>query len=132
MKLVLGIGCDRHTAEASIAEAVRQVLQDQGVERAAILCIATIDIKGNEPGLLAFAKHQGWPLRLYPAAQLARVEVPNPSEVVRRHTGTPAVAEAAALLAANATWTALLVEKHKYRDAAGKNVTVSLARVQNE
>jgi len=59
--------------------------------------------------------------------------VPNPSETVRKYTGSPSVSEAAALLAASAAGpvpgaTALLVEKHKHRGADGRNATVSLAR----
>jgi cobalt-precorrin 5A hydrolase len=55
--------------------------------------------------------------------------VPNPSETVRRYTGTPSVSEAAALLAAGAGMEALLVEKHKHRGPDGRNATVSVARI---
>jgi len=54
--------------------------------------------------------------------------VPNPSETVRKHTGTPSVSEAAALLAAGATSpTALRVEKHKCKGPDGRHATVSVA-----
>jgi cobalt-precorrin 5A hydrolase len=67
--------------------------------------------------------------------------VPNPSETVRRHTGTPSVSEAAALLAARQAAgngrdapgptdaAALLLEKHRIRDADGRHATVSIARI---
>ena len=55
--------------------------------------------------------------------------MPHPSETVRRHTGTPSVSEAAALLAANAEPSLLLIEKHKLRGPDGRNVTVSIARI---
>ena len=48
--------------------------------------------------LLEVARACGWTLRFYAAAELAQVMVPNPSETVRKHTGTPSVSEAAALL----------------------------------
>ena len=73
-------------------------------------------------------------MNFYTPAQLAAVPVPNPSETVRRYTGSPSVSEAAALLAASAVAgqtvqaAALLVEKHKHRGADGRNATVSLAR----
>jgi cobalt-precorrin 5A hydrolase len=68
-------------------------------------------------------------LRFYPPEQLAAVPVPNPSETVRKHTGTPSVSEAAALLAAGAAGPeALLVEKHKCRGTDGRSATVSVAR----
>ncbi len=76
--------------------------------------------------LLALAQQQGWPLHFFSAEQLAQVEVPNPSAVVLKYMGTPAVAEAAALLAAQKNMNDLLVEKYKYLGADGKNATVSI------
>ena len=64
-----------------------------------------------------------------PAAELAVVAVPNPSETVRKYTGTPSVSEAAALLAAGADQTHLIIEKHKLRGPDGRNATVSIARI---
>ncbi|MBF0218428.1 MAG: cobalamin biosynthesis protein [Gammaproteobacteria bacterium] len=133
---IIGLGCDRDTAAASIATAVMQSLAEAGVSPAAISAAATIDKKADEAGLLSFCQQQGWPLTFYAATALAQVAVPNPSEVVRRHVGTPAVAEAAALLLAGELagyGTALaaqylFIEKARYRDAAGRNVTVSLVK----
>nr|MBP7489379.1 cobalamin biosynthesis protein [Azospira sp.] len=53
--------------------------------------------------------------------------VPNPSETVRKYTGTPSVSEAAALLAAGTDMSRLLIEKHKLRGPDGRNATVSIA-----
>jgi len=71
----------------------------------------------------------GWQIRFYAASELARVDVPNPSETVRRYTGTPSVSEAAALLAAGAGRNDLLIEKHKAQGLDGRNATVSIARI---
>ena len=60
-----------------------------------------MDLKADEAGLLAAVRARDWPLAVFPAAALAAVPVPNPSEVVRAAAGTPSVAEAAALLAAS-------------------------------
>ncbi len=46
---------------------------------------------------------------------------------MRNYMGTPAVAEAAALLAANTRMRDLLMEKFKHRGTDGKNATVSIA-----
>jgi len=54
------------------------------------------------------------------------VEGPNPSEVVMKYVGTPAVAEAAALLVAGENQEQLLIEKHKCRGEDEKNATVSI------
>ena len=129
MRVVLGIGCDRGTSLQTLDAAVNDALKTAGIARAAVAMLATIDKKSDEVGLLALAQAQGWSMTFYTADELAHVEVPNPSEMVRKHMGTPAVAEAAALLAARAGINDLLVEKYKYRGADGKNATVSIARI---
>jgi precorrin-6B methylase 1 len=75
-----------------------------------VAAVASIDLKADEPGLLELARWQGWTIRFYPAAELATVPVPHPSETVRKYTGTPSVSEAAALLAAGAGMDQLIVE----------------------
>ncbi len=127
-----GIGCDRGASRATLEQAIDLALAQVGIDRSAIQGLATIDKKADELALLSLAQAQRWPIHLFRAAELATVAVPNPSELVRRHMGTPAVAEAAALLAARAPVTALLVEKFKYRGADGKHATVSLARIAQE
>lgn len=128
-RVALGIGCDRGASLQTLDAAVSDALEMAGVARAAVATLATIDKKSDEAGLLALAHAQGWSMTFYTAQELAQVAVPNPSETVRKHMGTPAVAEAAALLAARAGISALLVEKHKHRGADGKNATVSIARI---
>ena len=131
MQVILGMGCDRNTSLQTLATAVEQVLREQGLLHEQVQCMATIDKKSDEVGLLSLAKQHGWPMQFYSAAQLAVVDVPNPSEVVRKYMGTPAVAEAAALLAANTGMENLMVEKFKYRGEDGKNATVSIVRLTN-
>ena len=86
-----------------------------------VLCVATIEVRVDEPGLVAFAAERGWALMGFPAAALAAVAVPNPSDTVRAALGTPSVAEAAALLAAGPGGR-LLVPKYPTR-----SVTVAIA-----
>ena len=99
----LGLGCDRDTELETLAEAVRLALAQCGAHPDQVAGVATIDRKGDEPAILALASRHSWPLRLYSAAELAQVPVPNPSATVLAHMGTPAVAEAAALLAAGSS-----------------------------
>ena len=149
IRVALGLGCDRGTPAATLAEAVdgalaaaRQVVltgadaMTPSQARLQVVAVASIDLKADEPGLLELARSRGWSIVFHPAARLAAVPVPNPSETVRRHTGTPSVAEAAALLAAGgvesaspAAATALLVEKYKLRGPDGRHATVSVARI---
>jgi cobalt-precorrin 5A hydrolase/precorrin-3B C17-methyltransferase len=51
-------------------------------------------------GLLAFAEQKSLSIQFFSADQLKAIAVPNPSTVVSQEVGTPSVAEAAALLAA--------------------------------
>jgi cobalamin biosynthesis protein CbiG len=137
MNIALGIGCDRGTPVATLAQALDETLACVGASRADVAMVASIDLKADEPGLLALAATQGWQIRFEPAARLAEVPVPNPSETVRRHTGMPSVSEAAALLASGVTAGSgsdgggkrLLVEKHRVRGPDGRHATVSLARM---
>lgn len=99
--LWVGIGCERGTAPAVIATAVTQALQSQDLAAGAIAGVATIDLKADEAGLLAFCRDRDLPLRCFTAEQLQSVSVPTPSATVAAAVGTPSVAEAAALLAAD-------------------------------
>lgn len=131
MKVTVGIGCDRGAALETLSTALAQALALCGLEHGAVAALASIDKKNDEAALLQLAAQHHWPLHFYPAEQLAEVAVPNPSATVLKYMGTPAVAEAAALLAANAGIDGLLLEKHKYLGADGKNATISLARLND-
>jgi cobalt-precorrin 5A hydrolase len=128
----VGLGCDRGVALSTVREAVLAALAQAGAGPDQVAAAASITLKRDEAALLALAEENGWPLHFFEAHELARVDVPHPSETVRRYTGTPSVSEAAALLAAGAgvPMTALIVEKHKHRGADGRNVTVSIARME--
>jgi cobalt-precorrin 5A hydrolase len=129
MRVALGIGCDRDTPAATIAQAVDAALLQAGADASAVGIVASIDLKADEAGLLEFVAARGWRIQFYPAKELAKVAVPNPSEIVRKHTGTPSVSEAAALLAAATDMSQLLVEKFKLRGPDGRNATISIARI---
>ena len=132
MKLVLGIGCDRGVSLETLSTAVDQALAQIEQRRGAVVALASIDKKNDEVALLALAAQRAWSLHFFSAEQLAQVDVPNPSAVVLKYMGTPAVAEAAALLAAQTGMEKLLLEKYKYLGRDGKIATVSIARMDNE
>jgi hypothetical protein len=78
-----------------------------------VAAVASIDLKADEPACskVASRKRNGWTIRFYSGGRTGAVDVPNPSETVRKHTGTPSVSEAAALLAAGADQTHLIHRK---------------------
>lgn len=127
--LVLGLGCDRGASPQMVQRGVETLLAEHGLATASVKAIATIDKKQDEPAFLALAERSGWPLFIYTAEELDPVPgIENPSETVRRHVGTRAVAEPAALLAAGAP--ALLVPKRRYTEPdAGRSMTLAVARV---
>lgn len=129
MKIALGLGCDRGTPATTIARCIDEALALANARLADVQAVASIDLKADEIGLAEVASANGWLIRFYAAAELALVAVPNPSETVRKYTGTPSVSEAAALLAAGADQTHLIIEKHKLRGPDGRNATVSIARI---
>ncbi|MEB3183947.1 MAG: precorrin-3B C(17)-methyltransferase [Cyanobacteriota bacterium] len=108
--LWLGMGCERGSSESLLERLVQETLAEAGLAAAAVAGIASVELKADEAALLAVAARHGWPLRLFSAAELATVAVPNPSERVARELGTASVAEASSLLAAEAAAAAALEE----------------------
>lgn len=85
----------------------------------AVCLAASIDLKQEEPGLLAFCRERELPVKFYSAAQLSAVPGEfTPSPFVRSVTGVDNVCERAALLGAER----LLVKK-----TADCGVTVAVA-----
>ncbi|AGA25226.1 cobalt-precorrin 5A hydrolase [Singulisphaera acidiphila] len=120
--LVAGIGCRRGTSLETIAAWTHSVLTAHGLAAGSLAALATVTLKVDEPGLLAFAAARQLPLVAFPPDQLAhQAGIETPSERVRSKIGIPAVAEPSALRASGAS--RLLVTKQK-----GPGVTVALAR----
>ena len=95
--LALGIGCRRGSGEAAIRAAVEAALP--GWDLLAVKQVGTIDLKRDEPGLLAFCASLGVPLTAYTAQELNAAEGTfTPSEFVRSVTGVDNVCERAAVL----------------------------------
>jgi cobalt-precorrin 5A hydrolase/precorrin-3B C17-methyltransferase len=100
--LVIGLGSSRGVPPEEVDALIDQALAAANLSPSSVHTVATVDLKQDEPGLLTAVAKRGWPLAFFSAADLAEVNVPNPSETVRAAVGTPSVAEAAALLAASA------------------------------
>lgn len=117
--LTLGIGCRRGTPMEAIEKAVDSVLRERGIPRAALGSAASIDLKKEEPGLLAFCEKWELPAAFYSAEDLRQVPgVFPPSEFVRSVTGVDNVCQRAALMGADR----VIVEK-----TVREGVTVSVA-----
>ncbi|MCW2874056.1 precorrin-3B C(17)-methyltransferase [Actinacidiphila oryziradicis] len=110
--LVVGVGGSRGVSADEVLALIRQSLADAGLAAGSVAVLATVDAKADEAGIVEAAERLGVPLATYGAAELAAIEVPNPSAAPLAAVGTPSVAEAAAL-AASASGGGLLVPKRK-------------------
>lgn len=118
--VVLGIGCNRGTSADDIEHAVRTTLKAWHIDEKQVRKAASVDLKQDEAGLHEWAARHPWPLTFLAADRLKAIPVPNPSATVEAATGTPSVAEAAALAVAGGR---LLVPKQK---KGGVTVAVAL------
>ena len=112
--LVAGIGAERGVAAPEVIDLIEETLHNANLAPASLAALATIDIKSDETAFHEAAAHFGVPLRIFSVLELnqERYRLINPSEIVEAETGTPGVAEAAALKAGT-----LLVPKRKSRRA---------------
>jgi cobalt-precorrin 5A hydrolase/precorrin-3B C17-methyltransferase len=127
--LWIGIGCERNTSGKLITKAIESICQEYDLSLDAIAGIATIDLKADEEGILALCRQRHLPLKTFTAEALNLVKVPTPSEIVQQEVGTPSVAEAAAILAAENN---LFVTKQIFKDKELGAVTVAIARSEIE
>lgn len=117
---VLGIGCRRGTTAEQLETAFAAFCTAHSLAPQGITAAASIDLKQNEPGLLAFCQHHGWPISFYSAGQLQTAPGHfTPSPFVQSVTGVDNVCERAAALASGGT---LIFPKQ-----AGGGVTFALA-----
>lgn len=125
--LFIGFGCNRGTTSAEFESALDDLCTAHRIDPRAIAGFASIDLKNDEEGLLAFARKNQRPIRFFSKDELNTVTGITVSEVVLRITGAKGVAEPAAVLAASSDCGAgkLLVRKRKW-----KNVTAAVAAQQ--
>jgi len=112
-RFALGVGCARNADPEELWALVQEVLDDAGVALGAVSCVASIDLKADEPAMNVVAARLGVPLRLFTAAELEAQAVPTPSDVVFAEVGCHGVSEGAALACGGE----LVVEKRKTANA---------------
>lgn len=119
--LVLGVGCRRGVSESEIFTHILNVFEAANLSLHSVAALGSVDLKADEPGLLAAADRLGVTPEFFTKGRLDAVEAPNPSGTVMRRLGVASVAEAAAILLAQGG--ELLVEKTKTQ-----TVTLAVAR----
>lgn len=99
--LALGIGCERGADGKELIGLVRRALKKANLAPESVACVASLDLKSDEPAVHALAESLGVPARFFFAAELEEQapRLASPSDVVFRAVGTHGVAEGAALAA---------------------------------
>ena len=116
----IGFGLAHHPDDY---ERIYDEIDEAFAERGFLRCAhkyCTINVKEDEEFCEMLKDDYGKEVLFFTAEELAQVEVPNPSETVAKHVGTPSVCEAAAILGSHHG--KLLIPKVK-----GKNWTAALA-----
>ena len=96
--LVVGVGCRKDVSVEQIAAAISHALGERAISE--IREVVTIDLKANEPGLIAFCARHGLPMRVLARETVAaRPWVTQPSDWVKKNVGLDGVCEPCALIA---------------------------------
>ena len=101
-RCAIGVGCARNCPPAELESLVMAMLDDSETAPGAIKAVYTLDLKADEPAVIALARKLNVPLRVFTAAQLEALtpRLENPSEVVFAEVGCHGVSEGAALAGA--------------------------------
>lgn len=98
--IYLGIGCKRNTPVENIKALVLPELERLHIDRRTIAGIASVDLKKDEQGLLAFARELKVPAMFYSAEELNSLEGDfTPSKFVQSVVGVSNVCERSAVFA---------------------------------
>ena len=120
VNLVVGIGCNRNTPVIEFEEAFTELLTDNTLARQSIRCLASIDKKNDEIGLLEFSTRLNIPLEFFSSDQINTLQNLEISFAALGAVGAIGVAEPTALLGAASN--SLLCRKRKW-----KNITMAVA-----
>ncbi len=111
--VALGVGCRKGTTAAAIDAAVQEALATTAIAPQAVFGVFSVDIKGEEPGLLEFCRARGLVLQTFSARQLAQAPGEfSASAFVQGITGVDNVCERSAVLGSGGGQ--LLLRKYKH------------------
>jgi cobalt-precorrin 5A hydrolase len=100
--LIVGLGCKKGKTKQEIGEAVLNFLERNHKSALSVKCIASIDLKANESGILEFCHERNIDFRTFTTDEIKLIEHQfASSEFVKKTTGVGSVAESCAMLAGN-------------------------------
>ena len=99
--VALGMGCRKNKEAQAVEKAAFTCLEENQIYPQAVACLASIDIKKEEPGFLALAEKMGIPFETFSSEELLAVKGEfTASSFVSRTVGVDNVCERSALKAA--------------------------------
>ena len=99
--VALGMGCRKNKEAQAVEKAAFTCLEENQIYPQAVACLASIDIKKEEPGLLALAEKMGIPFETFSSEELLGVKGEfTASSFVSKTVGVDNVCERSALKAA--------------------------------
>ncbi|MEJ8476283.1 precorrin-3B C(17)-methyltransferase [Roseibium algae] len=121
---VIGVGCARGCPADELIELVEGALAEAKIAKGSIACVASLDLKADEPAMNMLAHRLDVPFRVFTAERLEAESgrLKNPSDIVFAEVGCHGVSEGAALAGIGADGL-LIVDKKKTA-----NATVAIAR----
>ena len=120
--IIIGIGCKRGVASKDVKDAINKAIKIANVSMERVRLAGTVDIKGNESGLLKALEELDIPLRV-----VSRQEIDtcaknyDKSDFVEKKIGVGGVCEPAALISGRKT--KLILKKQKF-----PGVTIAVAQ----
>ena len=125
--LHMGVGCKKGLDNMdAFLMGLMQYLFFYSINPKSIITLSSIDLKKDEPLLNTFAEEfLRCPFKTYPAEELNKVVVPNPSSKVKNVTKSASVSEAAAILSSEGG--PLIIEKQKGQTSDVCDFTLSIA-----
>lgn len=119
-KLVVGIGCRKGTSAEDLYNALDNIFNEHRLDLRGISCLASIDLKKEEQGILDLSKKWNIPFFTFSSEELQKIQgSKSSSSFVEKITGVDNVCERAALAHSN---TKLILGKTKF-----PKITVALS-----
>ncbi len=123
MSVVVGVGCERGVGLEEIERAYQRVLRRWGISPLSVVRVATIDVKRDEEGLLAFSRRHGLGVEFFSREELSDLPLPSgTSHAVLKAIGIGGVCEPAAMRSAG-------VREVLFRKEKVGRVTFAAARI---
>jgi cobalt-precorrin 5A hydrolase len=123
--LVVGIGVHWDTTKKEIFDGITSILKKNMLNFLCIKALTSIKKKINVNGLSEFSQENKLPLYLYNKEELEKIDVPNPSDIVKKFEDVVSVSEASSLLYSRGT---LIVQKQKFPP----NLTIAISKIGSE